>query len=44
VPFGHLSYYGEHLPTATVRPIEGSAHSFVEGLPALVDDIRNLPS
>jgi predicted alpha/beta hydrolase family esterase len=43
VPFAHLDYYEEHLPTATVRPIAGSAHSFVEGLPALVDDIRSLP-
>jgi hypothetical protein len=28
---------------ATVRPVDGSAHSFVEGLPTLVDDIKNLP-
>jgi predicted alpha/beta hydrolase family esterase len=43
VPFAHLDYYAGHLPTATVRPIAGSEHSFVEGLPALIDDIRSLP-
>ena len=29
VPFAHLAYYQDHLPTATARPIEGSEHSFV---------------
>jgi uncharacterized protein len=43
VPFAHLSYYQENLPMATVRPIDGSEHSFVEGLPTLVDDIKSLP-
>jgi uncharacterized protein len=43
VPFGHLAYYQDHLPTATARPIDGAEHSFVEGLPTLVDDIQNLP-
>jgi serine hydrolase len=43
VPFAHLSYYQEHLPTATVRPIDGSEHSFVAGLPTLVEDIKSLP-
>jgi uncharacterized protein len=43
VPFAHLSYYQEKLPTATARPIDGSEHSFVEGLPTLVDDIKSLP-
>lgn len=43
VPFAHLGYYQEHLPTATVRPIDGSEHSFVDGLPTLVDDIKSLP-
>jgi uncharacterized protein len=42
VPFAHLGYYEEHLPTATVRRVAGSAHSFVEGLPMLVEDIRSL--
>jgi uncharacterized protein len=43
VPFAHLAYYQDHLPTATARPIEGSEHSFVAGLPTLVDDIKSLP-
>jgi hypothetical protein len=43
VPFAHLSYYQEHLPTATSRPVDGSEHSFVDGLRTLVDDIESLP-
>jgi uncharacterized protein len=43
VPFGHLAYYHEHLPAATARPINGSEHSFVAGLPPLVEDIKSLP-
>jgi uncharacterized protein len=43
VPFAHLAYYKDLLPTATARPIEGSEHSFVEGLSTLVDDIKSLP-
>jgi len=42
VPFAHLAYYQEHLPLATARPVEGSEHSFVEGLPTLLDDIKSL--
>ena len=42
VPFAHLGYYQENLPTATARPVDGSEHSFVEGLPTLVDDIKSL--
>ena len=42
VPFAHLSYYQKRLPTATVRAIPGSEHSFLEGLPRLVEDIRSL--
>jgi hypothetical protein len=41
--FAHLAYYQDRLPTATARPIDGSEHSFVEGLPTLVDDIKSLP-
>ena len=40
VPFAHLGQ--QHLPAATVRPIAGSEHSFVDGLPMLVDDIKRL--
>jgi serine hydrolase len=43
VPFAHLAYYQGRLPTATARPIDGSEHSFVQGLPRLVDDIKSLP-
>jgi hypothetical protein len=43
VPFAHLSYYQEHLPTATSRQVDGSEHSFVDGLRTLVDDIKSLP-
>jgi uncharacterized protein len=43
VPFAHLGYYQEKLPTAIARPIGGAEHSFVEGLPTLVDDIKSLP-
>jgi predicted alpha/beta hydrolase family esterase len=43
VPFAHLGYYQERLPTARARPIDGSEHSFLQGLPTLVDDIKNLP-
>jgi uncharacterized protein len=43
VPFAHLAYYQDRLPTATARPVDGSEHSFVEGLPTLVDDIKSLP-
>jgi uncharacterized protein len=42
VPFAHLGYYEERLPTATVRAIDGSEHSFLEGLPVLVEDIKSL--
>jgi len=43
VPFAHLAHYQDCLPTATARPVDGSEHSFVEGLPMLVDDIKSLP-
>jgi predicted alpha/beta hydrolase family esterase len=43
VPFAHLGYYQQHLPAATIREIAGSEHSFVGGLPMLVDDIKTLP-
>ena len=40
VPASHLLRYQEHLPDATTRIIEGSQHSFTDGLPDLVRDIR----
>jgi hypothetical protein len=42
VPFAHLSLYAEKLPNATSRSIPGTEHSFTNGLPQLVDDIRSL--
>jgi uncharacterized protein len=40
VPFSHLRRYQEHLPWATSRAIDGSQHSFTDGLPQLVRDIQ----
>jgi uncharacterized protein len=40
VPFAHLRLYEERLPSAIARPVAGAEHSFVDGLPVLVDDIR----
>ena len=42
VPFDHLARNQALLPDAIARPIEGSQHSFVDGLPELVEDIRSL--
>ena len=41
-PFAHQALYAERLPQATTRQIDGTEHSFVDGLPELVDDIRQL--
>jgi uncharacterized protein len=40
VPVSHMRRYLEHLPHATSRVIEGSQHSFTDGLPELVTDLR----
>jgi predicted alpha/beta hydrolase family esterase len=40
VPFEHVRLHADRLPGATVRPIRGSQHSFLDGLPELVADIR----
>ena len=42
IPLSHLRRYEEHLPNATSRVIQGSQHSFTEGLPQLVSDIRGV--
>jgi hypothetical protein len=42
VPCAHLGQYEEKLPEATVRLLDGSEHSFTQGLPVLVEDIRRL--
>jgi len=40
IPVSHLRRYQEHLPHATSRLIDGSEHSFTDGLPELVTDLR----
>ncbi|HLZ62360.1 MAG TPA: alpha/beta fold hydrolase [Ktedonosporobacter sp.] len=42
VPFSSLGRYQEKLPQATVRVLSGKEHSFTEGLPPLVQDIKRL--
>jgi uncharacterized protein len=42
VPLGHLDIYRAQLPNATSRVIPGARHSFVNGLPELVEDIRGV--
>jgi predicted alpha/beta hydrolase family esterase len=37
-----MSEYARRLPHAAARTIEGNDHSFVLGLPQLVDDIRSI--
>jgi predicted alpha/beta hydrolase family esterase len=44
VPFTHLGRYREALPEATARVIPGAQHSFTDGLPELVGDIKSLAS
>jgi predicted alpha/beta hydrolase family esterase len=44
VPFTSLLRYQEHLPQATVRMLDEKPHSFTEGLPLLVQDIKRLVS
>jgi predicted alpha/beta hydrolase family esterase len=44
VPFGHFSLYAGLIPKASARSLTGSEHSFVRGLPELVDDIRSTAS
>jgi predicted alpha/beta hydrolase family esterase len=39
-PFASLKRYQEQLPQATVRVLDGKEHSFTEGLPVLVQDIK----
>jgi predicted alpha/beta hydrolase family esterase len=44
IPVSHLRRYQEHLPHATTRLIDGSEHSFTDGLPQLVRDIQAIGS
>lgn len=42
VPFDHLSFYKNAFGSATVRELPGREHVFSKGLPALVEDLRQL--
>jgi uncharacterized protein len=42
VPPEHMNVYLQKLPNATGHLLEGNDHEFKNGLPSLVDDIRNL--
>jgi predicted alpha/beta hydrolase family esterase len=42
VPFAHLALYGEALPRATVRELDGYGHLFKKRCRELVADIRTL--
>lgn len=42
VPVEHLNYYAGQLPKATIRPRNWGGHLFGNGLPELVEDIKNL--
>ena len=44
VPFAHFRVYEQQLPASVSRPLPGSDHSFVDGLPQLVDDVKSLPA
>lgn len=42
VSYTHMGLYAAKMPWATVRPIDGTEHSFTHGLPELATDIRSL--
>lgn len=42
VPFSHLFYYAEALPSVTVRKFGIRGHNFIGGFPELVKDINTL--
>ena len=42
VPVEHLRYYAGQLPFATVRACDTGGHLFSNGLPELIEDIKNL--
>ena len=42
VPFAHLTRFADRLPQATLHAIPGQNHSFTNGLPELITDIRSL--
>ncbi|MEC5425285.1 alpha/beta hydrolase [Virgibacillus sp. C22-A2] len=42
VPFAHLGHYSRRFPQAITRALDGDEHYFSNGLPELVDDIKDL--
>lgn len=42
VPFSHHEAYSEKIPWSMTRRIQGDKHLFLAGLPALIEDIKNL--
>ncbi|MEX0896052.1 MAG: alpha/beta hydrolase [Patescibacteria group bacterium] len=42
VPFNHAHVYKKALPQAKLHALNGDSHAFTNGLPELVDAIRNL--
>lgn len=42
VPFEHLNFYKQDLTNATVHELQGNSHAFADGLPELVEIIKNL--
>lgn len=42
VPVQHMIMYAQQFPQATLRMLEGDEHEFYNGLPELVNDIKNL--
>lgn len=42
VPFTHLVKFADKLPNSVCRAFEGRGHLFSNGLPELVEDIKNL--
>ncbi|MCS1351498.1 alpha/beta hydrolase [Mechercharimyces sp. CAU 1602] len=42
VPPVHLEHYMRKLPQANIRMLDGSEHAFSDGVPELIDDIKEL--
>jgi predicted alpha/beta hydrolase family esterase len=42
VPFAHLERYAQRFPQAISRALDGDQHTFNDGLPELVDDIKSV--
>ncbi len=42
VPFSHLGHYGENLPQAIARELDGHGHYFNYGVPEVIGDIKGI--